>query len=104
MLRRVGRTRLRRSPTPRPATVPGALRGCVGSRWFGGDGYHWWVTSLAGHPGFLASGYGGQIIGVVPSLDLVVDIKYEAEAPVHPKAGTAHDDMHLFELVVQAVR
>ena len=66
-------------------------------------GYHRWITSLAGHPGFLAGGYGGQIIGVVPSLDLVVVIKYEADAPVHPKAGTAHDDMHLFELVVESV-
>ena len=59
---------------------------------------------LAGRPGFLASGFGGQIIGVVPSLDLVVVIKYEAFAPVHPKPGTPHDDMHLFELVVEAVR
>ena len=67
-------------------------------------GYHWWITMLAGHPGFLASGFGGQIIGVVPSLDLVVVIKYEAGAPVHPKPGTAHDDMHLFELVVESVR
>ena len=50
------------------------------------------------------SGEASQIIGVVPSLDLVVVIKYEAEAPVHPKPGTAHDDMHLFELVVESVR
>ena len=67
-------------------------------------GYHWWVASLAGHPAFLASGYGGQIIGVVPSLDLVVVLKYEAEAPVHPVSGTAHDDMYLFEMVVEAVK
>ena len=66
-------------------------------------GYHWWITMLAGRPGFLASGWGGQIIGVVPSLDLVVVLKYEAEAPVHPKPGTAHDDMRLLELVVEAV-
>jgi CubicO group peptidase (beta-lactamase class C family) len=65
-------------------------------------GYQWWITKLAGRPGFLASGYGGQIIGVVPSLDLVVVIKYDAENPEHPKAGTAHDDMHLFELAVEA--
>lgn len=65
-------------------------------------GYHWWITLVAGHPAFLASGFGGQLIGVVPSLDLVVVLKYDALNPVHPKPGTAHDDMHLFELVVEA--
>ena len=67
-------------------------------------GYQWYLTYVSGHPAFLASGFGGQIIGVVPSLDLVVVLKYEAENPVHPKPGTAHDDMHLFELVVDAVK
>lgn len=66
-------------------------------------GYQWYITLVAGYPAFLASGFGGQIIGVVPSLDLVVVLKYEAENPVHPKSGTAHDDMHLFELVVKSV-
>ena len=56
-----------------------------------------------GEPAFLASGYGGQIIGVVPSLDLVVVLKYEAEDPVHPVPGSKHDDMRLFELVVRSV-
>ena len=67
-------------------------------------GYQWYLTKLDGHPAFLASGFGGQIIGVVPSLDLVVVLKFDAENPVHPKSGTAHDDMHLFELVVEAVK
>ncbi len=67
-------------------------------------GYHWWITLVDGVPCFLASGLGGQIIGVVPSLDLVLVIKYEAENPVHPVPGTAHDDMRLFELVVRSVR
>ena len=66
-------------------------------------GYQWYITLVDGHPSFLASGFGGQIIGIVPSLDLVVVLKYEAENPVHPKSGTAHDDMHLFELVVESV-
>ncbi len=66
-------------------------------------GYQWYITLVGGHPAFLASGNGGQIIGVVPSLDLVVVLKYEAENPVHPESGTAHDDMHLFELVVKSV-
>lgn len=66
-------------------------------------GYQWYITLVAGHPSFLASGFGGQIIGVVPSLDLVVVLKYEAENPVDPVTGTGHDDMYLFELVVNAV-
>jgi len=66
-------------------------------------GYQWYITMVAGEPAFLASGYGGQIIGVVPSMDLVLVLKYEAEDPVHPESGSAHDDMHLFDLVVEAV-
>jgi len=66
-------------------------------------GYQWYITLVDGHPSFLASGYGGQIIGVVPELDLVVVLKYEAEDPRDPESGTAHDDMQLFELVVEAV-
>jgi len=70
---------------------------------------HWgrmtlrWVARADGTPCFLASSYGGQIIGVVPSMDPVLVTQYEAESPVDPVAGTAHDDMHLFELVVQSV-
>ena len=66
-------------------------------------GYQWYLTFVDGEPAFLASGFGGQIIGVVPSQDLVVVLKYEAENPVHPEPGTDHDDMKLFELVVRAV-
>lgn len=65
--------------------------------------YHWWITLVNGEPCFLASGLGGQIIGIVPSLDLVLVIRYETETPVDPVSGTEHDDMHLFELVVQSV-
>jgi CubicO group peptidase (beta-lactamase class C family) len=66
-------------------------------------GFHWWITVVGGYPSFLASGWGGQIIGVIPALDLVVVIKYEAENPVRPVENTEHDDMHLFELVVNSV-
>jgi hypothetical protein len=36
------------------------------------------VTSQAGHPSFRAVGYGGQLIEVVPDLDLVVVITSDA--------------------------
>jgi CubicO group peptidase (beta-lactamase class C family) len=39
-----------------------------------GYGYHWWVTTADGHPAFLAGGYGGQLIEVVPDLNLVVAV------------------------------
>ena len=66
-------------------------------------GYQWYLTFINGNPSFLASGFGGQIIGVVPSLDLVVALKYKAENPVDPVSESAHDDMRLFELVAKAV-
>lgn len=37
-----------------------------------GYGYQWWVTSAGEHRAFAAIGYGGQIIQVVPDLQLVV--------------------------------
>jgi CubicO group peptidase (beta-lactamase class C family) len=43
-----------------------------------GYGYQWWVTSRAGHPSFLAVGDGGQLLQVVPDLDLVVVITSDA--------------------------
>jgi CubicO group peptidase (beta-lactamase class C family) len=41
-------------------------------------GYQWWVTGQAGHPSFLAVGHGGQLIQVIPDLDLVVVITSDA--------------------------
>ena len=35
-------------------------------------GYQWWIPTADGHGAFAASGYGGQLIEVVPDLDLVV--------------------------------
>jgi CubicO group peptidase (beta-lactamase class C family) len=43
-----------------------------------GYGYQWWVTSQARHPSFLAHGRDGQLIQVVPDLDLVVVITSDA--------------------------
>jgi CubicO group peptidase (beta-lactamase class C family) len=44
-----------------------------------GYGYQWWVASEHGHPSFLAMGFGGQVVQVVPDLDLVVVITTDAE-------------------------
>ena len=37
-----------------------------------GYGYQWWATAADGHDAFAAAGFGGQLIEVVPDLDLVV--------------------------------
>jgi hypothetical protein len=37
-----------------------------------GYGYQWWTTSEQGHRAFTAIGLGGQLVEVVPDLDLVV--------------------------------
>jgi CubicO group peptidase (beta-lactamase class C family) len=48
----------------------------LGSR--DGYGYQWWTTSVNLHASFVASGFGGQRIQVVPDLDLVVVITADA--------------------------
>jgi CubicO group peptidase (beta-lactamase class C family) len=40
-------------------------------------GYQWWVTNETGHDSFRAMGFGGQLIQVIPELDLVVVITSE---------------------------
>lgn len=44
-------------------------------------GYQWWIADASGHEAFAAMGYGGQMIYVVPDLELVVVTAYaEIEA------------------------
>ncbi len=57
----------------------------------GGDdyGYHWWVTTADGHDAFVAAGFGGQLIEVVPDLDLVVVVSCTIpEGPVRLDASS----------------
>jgi CubicO group peptidase (beta-lactamase class C family) len=51
-----------------------------------GYGYQWWTTSVASHRSFFAAGFAGQLIQVIPDLDLVVVLtsnidqeRYDAE-------------------------
>lgn len=59
-------------------------------------GYQWWVTEADGHPAFAAVGVGGQLIEVVPELDLVVVVS-SIQQP-----GNAEGDA-LIEMVSQVV-
>jgi CubicO group peptidase (beta-lactamase class C family) len=40
-------------------------------------GYQWWVTTADGHPAYAALGFGGQVLAVVPELDLVMVVATE---------------------------
>ena len=63
----------------------------TGGYGLGGDdyGYHWWVTTADGHDAFVAAGFGGQLIEVVPDLDLVVVVSCTIpEVNVHLDAST----------------
>ena len=49
----------------------------------GDYGYQWWVTNESGHDSFRAMGYGGQLIQVIPDLDLVVVITSDPDQGRH---------------------
>ena len=42
-----------------------------------GYGYMWWITDIAGQPGYMANGLGGQVIHVLPARDLVLAVATE---------------------------
>jgi CubicO group peptidase (beta-lactamase class C family) len=44
-------------------------------------GWHWWVSTDTEHPAFFARGYGGQLVHVVPDLDLVTVVTSDPESP-----------------------
>ena len=65
----------------------------------GGDdyGYHWWVTTADGHDAFAAAGFGGQLIEIVPDLNLVVVVSCTIPE------GNVHLDASTFQGLVNAV-
>jgi CubicO group peptidase (beta-lactamase class C family) len=71
----------------------------TGGYGIGGDdyGYHWWVTTADGHDAFAAAGFGGQLIEVVPDLDLVVVVSCTIPE------GNVHLDASTFRGLVNAV-
>ena len=81
--------------------VTESTRAHVSTRGYGvggdDDGYHWWVTTADGHDAFAAAGLGGQLIEVVPDLDLVVVISCTIPE------GNVHLDASTFQGLVNAV-
>jgi CubicO group peptidase (beta-lactamase class C family) len=64
-------------------------------------GYHWWLDAPAGVPAFVASGYGGQLIYVVPDLDMVVVTLY-AKADASRPDGQQRPHAIIEEAIVPA--
>lgn len=48
-------------------------------------GYHWWVTTERRHHAYLAAGFGGQLIEVVPDVRLVVVTVTDADPNTNPR-------------------
>ncbi|MGS0688645.1 serine hydrolase domain-containing protein [Nakamurella sp. GG22] len=63
-----------------------------------GYGYQWWIDSPNGHPSFGAGGYAGQVIEVIPDLDLVVAVS-STNVPDHPEPGELFQQLIVERLV-----
>jgi CubicO group peptidase (beta-lactamase class C family) len=68
-----------------------------------GYGYQWWTMTEQGHRGFAAVGLGGQLVEVLPDLDLVVVLTSEVSTAQDVRTGGASRAM-VSDVVVPAVR
>lgn len=68
--------------------VAASWEGRGNSRWSGDAyGYGWFITELAGETAYYGRGYGGQLIYVIPRLDMTVVI---TSSPNPPSPGGAY--------------
>jgi CubicO group peptidase (beta-lactamase class C family) len=44
-------------------------------------GYLWWIKNIRGYPSYFASGRGGQLIFIIPDLDMVIVTTADPDAP-----------------------
>ena len=70
---------------------------------FTGYGYQWWTTTEQGHHAFAAIGVGGQLIEVLPDLDLVVVMTSAVSTIEDVRMGNTSQRM-VGDVVVPAVR
>jgi CubicO group peptidase (beta-lactamase class C family) len=70
---------------------------------YSGYGYQWWLGSVAGHPTFVAAGYGGQRIYVTPDLDLVVVVMAKTDLPIEEMKKVKDASFLFADLIVPAL-
>jgi CubicO group peptidase (beta-lactamase class C family) len=68
-----------------------------------GYGYQWWAMTEQGHRGFAALGLGGQLVEVIPDLDLVVVMTSEVRTIQDVRSGGRSRAM-VSDVLVPAVR
>lgn len=73
------------------------------SQWSGDRyGYGWFLTRIAGHSAAYGRGYGGQILAVVPDLDVTIAITSDPTRPART-AGYFGDLQSLMSTIVSSV-
>ena len=76
----------------------------TGDRMAPGYGYQFWSTTAHGHAAFAARGYAGQLIEVVPDLQLVVVIQSASPAdfdtPVEPGTADSSNYMSIVNTII----
>ena len=70
---------------------------------FNGYGYQWWTATEQGHRAFAAIGLGGQLIEVIPDLDLIVVMTSELTTAEDVRTGGESHKL-VGHVVIPAVR